>query len=394
VPESPENPNLKKNRSRSSSERHPRLKHVKTSPTKKTRLSDEKSPALKDKAKILIDFNHQSPRNSPRTPGRIEKNSQKSPGRSEASDLIDKNAIIMPKSPRKNDEPNSPKSPRKIEDKNSQRLFRKTEERNSAIINHKSPGKNELPITIEKSPRRHSSRISAKDDKESKARSLSSRRLRTRSEVEPVDPSLLRESHFTRTSTKEITKSPRAHPRSLSRITRLSIRTVDPIKERPEERTVLGAIKRILEQPWFHGDITKEDADSSLATAKMIEGPKIFGAYGDFLVRLSFSEPVEKHPYTITKVNKKGVIFHQRIFYNEDVRTYVVLTKTEQYPQVSADSLISLIKQLLDLKIVAQPCKRWNYARKYADIFEKKLSQDGGYVDTTDTDTKDLKELI
>jgi len=125
----------------------------------------------------------------------------------------------------------------------------------------------------------------------------------------------------------------------------------------------------------------------------MIEGPKIFGAYGDFLVRVSLSEPVEKHPFTITKVNKKGVIFHQRIYYNEDVRSYMVLTKSEQYPQVSADSLIGLVKQLLDHKIVTQPCKRWNYARKYADIFEKKLSQDGGYVDTADSSTTD-KELI
>jgi len=56
------------------------------------------------------------------------------------------------------------------------------------------------------------------------------------------------------------------------------------------------------------------------------------------------------------------------------------LAKTDQYNDVSADNLISLVKQLIDLKIVTQPSKRWNYARKYADIFEKKLSEDHGYV--------------
>jgi len=153
-------------------------------------------------------------------------------------------------------------------------------------------------------------------------------------------------------------------------------------KERGEERTILGSIKRILEQHWFHGDISKEDADSTLATNRNIEGHKIFGASkGDFLVRASFSEPIEQHPFTISKVNKKGAIFHHRIFYNELESKYTVVTKTEQHPEVSGDSLINLVKTLTDLKIVNQPCKRWNYARKYADIFEKKLSADHGYVE-------------
>jgi len=160
-------------------------------------------------------------------------------------------------------------------------------------------------------------------------------------------------------------------------------------KERAEEYTVLGNIKRILEQTWFHGDITKEDADSTLATNKTVEGHKIFGSHGDFLVRASFSEPVEQHPFTITKVTKKGAIFHYRIFYNESEHRYTIFTKTDEFKEVSADSLISLVKQLLDLKIVTQPCKRWNYARKYADIFEKKLSEDHGYVET-----QEIRNLI
>jgi len=153
-------------------------------------------------------------------------------------------------------------------------------------------------------------------------------------------------------------------------------------KIRPEEYTILGSIKRILEQTWFHGDISKEDADSTLATNKNIEGHKMFGAHGDFLIRASFSEPVEEHPFTLTKVNKQGAIFHYRILYDESDGKYSILTKKEQQPEITGDSLINLVKQLLDQKIVNQPCKRWNYARKYSDIFEKKLSEDHGYVDT------------
>jgi len=230
----------------------------------------------------------------------------------------------------------------------------------------------------EKSPRKEEKRTR-------KFRSVSTRKLRTRSFIAKSDiktdisSDAVNSSNLAQSSRTSKTTRRRTHSR-LPRINTTNT-TKEDKKERPEEKTVLGAIKRILEQPWFHGDISKEDADSSLATSRLIEGPKRFGTHGDFLVRVSLSEPVEKHPYTISKVNKKGVIYHQRIFYNEEDNSFVVLTKSEQYPQVTADSIISLIKQLLDYKIVNQPCKRWNYARKYADIFEKKLSQDGGYVD-------------
>jgi len=120
--------------------------------------------------------------------------------------------------------------------------------------------------------------------------------------------------------------------KSRPKLARLS-KEIPPLDEKPEERTLLGTMKRILEQSWFHGDISKENADSSLATNKIQEntGIKFFGnpigPQGDFLIRLSFFEPVEKHPFTITKVDKKGVIFHQRIFYDEEAHLYKVLQK-------------------------------------------------------------------
>uniref|UniRef100_A0A6B2KYP4 Protein kinase domain-containing protein n=1 Tax=Arcella intermedia TaxID=1963864 RepID=A0A6B2KYP4_9EUKA len=163
-------------------------------------------------------------------------------------------------------------------------------------------------------------------------------------------------------------------------------------KERPEERTLLGTLKRTLEQQWFHGDISKENADSTVATSRMqesrgnimLEASKLFSnstPTGDFLIRLSLSEPIEKHPFTITKVDKKGVIFHQRIFYDEETKLYKVFTKNNGLPEVSADSLHGLVKQLVDAQMIHRPCKRWNYARKYDDIFQQKEVHDKGYLD-------------
>jgi len=217
-------------------------------------------------------------------------------------------------------------------------------------------------------------------------------RNRTKSQIGKNKPTSIDESPRRELSHSErrrrLSRTGSGRQRTLGKLprTRTSIKlSSEQKKEKPEEFTILGSIKRILEHTWFHGDITKEDADSTLATNRTIEGHKIFGSHGDFLIRASFSEPVEQHPFTITKVNKKGAIFHHRIFYNEAENRYSIHTKTDQASEVSGDSLISLVKQLIDLKIVSQPCKRWNYARKYADIFEKKISsEDHGYVDTED----------
>jgi hypothetical protein len=184
------------------------------------------------------------------------------------------------------------------------------------------------------------------------------------------------------TNTSKVGSSDRPRPRS-GRLARLSKEI--PSDERPEERTLLGTLKHILEQTWFHGDISKENADSSLATNRIQENSamKLFTnqPQGDFLVRLSFSEPVEKHPFTITKVDKKGVIFHQRIFFDEENHLYKVFTKLSSTPEISADSIVSLVKALIDAQLVHKPCKRWNYARKYDDIFQQKELHDKGYLD-------------
>jgi len=67
----------------------------------------------------------------------------------------------------------------------------------------------------------------------------------------------------------------------------------------------------LLKKKWFHGDISREEANDLLTKKKR--------KAGTFLVRLSISDPIES-PFTISKLTKGGKVVHQRIYrkYIED----------------------------------------------------------------------------
>jgi len=350
-------------------ENSPSGKNIVKKTSEDSRTSEEKSPMKNSSKEKSPPSKEKSPPHKEKSFSSKEKLSPrlKLTGQSPSKKTPEEKSPTTTKSPRKNVDERAP---------TKERARRERRKSNDVMMKGSIS-----PSSKERSP---GGKISLNNTANPK-RSVSTRKLRTRSYM--VRSELVTSDNNDKgagTTSPKTTKR-----RTHSRLPRINT-TKEEKKERPEEKTILGAIKRVLEQPWFHGDISKEDADSSLATSRNIEGPKIFGSHGDFLVRVSLSEPVEKHPFTISKANKKGVIYHQRIFYNEEENTYVVLTKSEQFPQVCGDSIISLVKQLLELKIVNQPCKRWNYARKYADIFEKKQTQDGGYVDIDKGDKEEL----
>jgi len=54
---------------------------------------------------------------------------------------------------------------------------------------------------------------------------------------------------------------------------------------------ILEKTKTLMQAPWFHGDIQRQDAETLLSAF-----PK-----GNYLVRLSFNEPIAKTPFTISK---------------------------------------------------------------------------------------------
>jgi len=74
---------------------------------------------------------------------------------------------------------------------------------------------------------------------------------------------------------------------------------------------IIDNIYHIVEKKWFHGDISREEANDLLTKKKR--------KAGTFLVRLSISDPIES-PFTISKLTKGGKVVHQRIYrkYIED----------------------------------------------------------------------------
>jgi len=116
--------------------------------------------------------------------------------------------------------------------------------------------------------------------------------------------------------------------------------------------SVLDKIRVLMQKEWFHGDINKQNAEDFLAGQSK----------GTFLVRTSVTEP--KSPFTISKVNKKGKISHQRVHKHPDGTFEVQIN----YPngkiktEVSKDdSLIPFIRQLSTELNLENPCPGSRY---------------------------------
>lgn len=135
--------------------------------------------------------------------------------------------------------------------------------------------------------------------------------------------------------------------------------------------TIFARMKLIMNQAWFHGDITKEDAERLLATEKS----------GTFLLRLSVSEPTA--PYTISKKTKKGQINHQRI--KKDPKTGAISVKIvygdkkESVAVSSAgihskDNLMTFIEKQLSKELYLKyPCPGSKYRALFIPTFQTNL---------------------
>jgi serine/threonine protein kinase len=79
---------------------------------------------------------------------------------------------------------------------------------------------------------------------------------------------------------------------------------------------VLLRVAEIMKFDWFHGDISREEADKLLKPKKK----------GYYLVRLSKTEP-DHTPFVISKASGKKDVSHQRIYINENGNGFYVNTK-------------------------------------------------------------------
>jgi len=83
---------------------------------------------------------------------------------------------------------------------------------------------------------------------------------------------------------------------------------------RDDLRTVIDEIHDAIQCPWFHGDISKDEAISVLmGQLQDVDDKDKKHKNGIFVVRCSLSEPVHLNPFTISSLNSRGEIIHQRI---------------------------------------------------------------------------------
>jgi len=140
----------------------------------------------------------------------------------------------------------------------------------------------------------------------------------------------------------------------------LLIKWFGPLKQKRknEELNIFTLIKNAMQEPWFHGDLPRQTCEAILSDHLKKKGT--------YLVRLSTTDPIEKTPFTISKVNKKGTINHQRIYVNRDRSGYYLVIKTkdgQKDKKIEAkggiEALISKVTNELGLKYCC-PGRRYN----------------------------------
>jgi len=113
---------------------------------------------------------------------------------------------------------------------------------------------------------------------------------------------------------------------------------------------VLLRISEMMKFDWFHGDISRDEAN-------MILKPKKKGC---FLVRLSTNEP-EHAPFVISKLGSKADVSHQRIFVNEQANGFYVNTKDKKGKLLKLEMNGTVVDLLKNKKIfkelrLSSPC--------------------------------------
>eukprot|EP01126_Amoeba_proteus_P034649 TRINITY_DN3460_c0_g2_i1.p1 TRINITY_DN3460_c0_g2~~TRINITY_DN3460_c0_g2_i1.p1 ORF type:complete len:331 (-),score=58.75 TRINITY_DN3460_c0_g2_i1:155-1147(-) len=150
----------------------------------------------------------------------------------------------------------------------------------------------------------------------------------------------------------------------------LVVTWLGPLKIRRESLNFLDRMINLMKQPWFHGDCQREVCEASLQTSNKPA----------FSVRFSFNNP-DQTPFTISKINQKGVISHQRVHVTREggFSYYLMITyrneeKRVMSPDGSLEGLINFVAQ--DLELI-NPC-----GGQYLDIFRDSgmLVKNLGYV--------------
>jgi len=142
---------------------------------------------------------------------------------------------------------------------------------------------------------------------------------------------------------------------------------------RDDLRTIIDEIHDVVQCPWFHGDITKDEATSVLmGQLQDLDEKEKKGKNGTFLVRCSLSEPVHLNPFTISHLNAKGEIIHQRISAKNGKLSIPLKEKTGADSEISTrKGLKALITEVEKNKSVKTAAPR----TRYNEIWAEKIPQ-------------------
>jgi len=129
---------------------------------------------------------------------------------------------------------------------------------------------------------------------------------------------------------------------------------------RSKGTNILARVSNLLKYKWFHGDVTRENSEEKLSEF----------AKGTFLVRLTTTEPIERAPFTISKVHKTGEINHQRVYAMEEPLGYFTHVKYKNgTKKVEAEggieNLILKVQKDLSLK---KECPGWPFSGLFTTV--------------------------
>lgn len=104
---------------------------------------------------------------------------------------------------------------------------------------------------------------------------------------------------------------------------------------------IMDRVEAVMRKEWFFGDLDSSDADSKL---------KVSSKPGLFLVRLNMGgqESIEKTPFTISRIDQNGKVYHTRVYPRKNAGFLVKIKKggTEEKLTNKSSNIEDFIKTL------------------------------------------------
>jgi serine/threonine protein kinase len=144
---------------------------------------------------------------------------------------------------------------------------------------------------------------------------------------------------------------------------------------------ILQRLTGAMKNDWFHGDMERQNCETMLAG--------FTHAPGTFLVRLSTTEPIEKTPFSISKVTRDGTVSHQRVNVKDSGSSYYVSLKRKDGSLkdiIVAGGVENLVNENKSMLGLENACPGSAYSALFKDATPK-----GGY--SYDMDVEDDTDI-